>query len=67
MYVFIEVVHESYMVVHALCMCHVRLMYVFEQHVHGTKILVSQFVTPLKMPPCTCLRQNSKNYIERER
>lgn len=53
MYVFVEVVHESYMK-------HVRLMYVLVQHVHGTKILETQFVIPLKTLTCTCLTKNSQ-------
>lgn len=60
MYVFVEVVHESYMKHVRLMYVLVQLMYVLVQHVHGTKIFETQFVIPLKTLPCTCLTKNSQ-------
>ena len=42
------------------CTSCVRLVYVLDKHVHAPKPFDTQFVIPLKIPPCTCLAFNSK-------
>ena len=66
MYVFAEHVHNTYISRHILfvyakaCTCYVRLMYMFDKHVHAYKHAETQYVIMQFLPPCTCLAFNSK-------
>ena len=66
MYVFAEHVHNTYISHHVklvyakACTCYVRLMYMFDKHVHAYKHTETQYVIMRFLPPCTCLVFNSK-------